>query len=161
MGGVLIDLSLLMIWTDIVKTVIFVNFFQSYGSIWYDWKTLTIYFVRFTCPLWVDNQLSPTSKVVERLLWAHMLILATPHTYTIKIVHLTRVVDEMHYDWKKLTNMTVFTRSVQIMIRLKSIRTPPTGILGAHRVVPNRFYTHCKKICSLARPHKFTQVQPI
>ena len=48
--------------------------------------------------------------------------------------------------------------SVQIMSRLKSIRTPPTGLLGAHRVVPIRFYTHCKKICSLARPHKFTYI---
>ena len=45
--------------------------------------------------------------------------------------------------------MTVFTRSVQIMSRLKSIRTPPTGVLGAHRVVPNRFYTHCKKYAPL------------
>ena len=63
------------------------------------------------------------------------------------------------YDWEKFTNMTVFTMSVQIMSRLKSIRTPPTGLLGAHGVVPIRFFTHCKKICSFTRPQKFTHVQ--
>ena len=47
--------------------------------------------------------------------------------------------------------MTVFTRSVPIMSLLKSIKTPPTGVLGGHRVVPNRFYTHCKKYAPICQ----------